>query len=174
GPMMERRWGRIVNISSGAGIIGSVERVNYAAAKAGIFGMTNTMSRDLGPFGITVNAVCPGPTDTRMLQNSIRRAREAQARGNSTSALAGSGLLQVRPEPPENLAPLVAYLCTDAADAVNGQMFHSTGSEFGWYQPLHVARSIYKEGRWTQEELATIMPKSLTRGLANPSPPQTS
>ena len=171
GPMMERRWGRIVNISSGAGIIGSVERVSYAAAKAGIFGMTNTMSRDLGPFGITVNAVCPGPTDTRMLQNSIRRAKEAEARGDPSSALAGSGLLRVRPYDPEDLAPLVAHLCTEAAGNVNGQVFHSSGSEFGWFQPLHVARAIYKNGRWSQDELADTMPRSLTRGLQNPAPP---
>ena len=172
GPMMEQRWGRIVNISSGAAIVGSAQRVNYGAAKGAIFGMTNTMCRDLGPFGITVNALCPGPTDTRMIRASMELVREAQSRGTLTDSQAESQLLRIEPEPPERLAPLAVYLCTEAAGDVNGQVFHSTGSQFGWYTPLAVDRQIYKEGRWSQDELAAIMPKSLTRGLRNPAPPR--
>ncbi|MCH7554187.1 MAG: SDR family NAD(P)-dependent oxidoreductase [Chloroflexi bacterium] len=170
GPMIKQGWGRILNISSGAAIVGSAKRVNYGAAKAGIFGMTNTMCRDLGPLGVTVNALCPGPTDTRMIRFSMQQAIDARERGDLSQVEAESKLFHIKPEPPEDLAPLAVYLCTEAADDVNGQVFHSTGSAFGWYRPLEVNRHIYKAGRWTQDELHEIMPSSLTQGLRNPAP----
>ena len=81
-----------------------------------------------------------------------------------------STLLRRTPGPPEALVPLDVFCCTDAADDVHGQVFHSTGSAFGWYRPLEVNRHIYKAGRWTQDELHEIMPSSLTQGLRNPAP----
>ncbi len=172
GPMMQRRWGRIVNISSGAALAGSAHRVNYGAAKGAIFGMTNTLCRDLGPYGITVNALCPGPTDTRMLRNSMRLMERARAERALTAAERESQLLRVKPAPPEDLAPLVAYLCTEAASDVNGQLFGATGSRYYWYAPLAPARTIAKDGRWSYDELARLAPVSLTQGLANPAPPE--
>ena len=170
-PMMRQGWGRIVNISSGAAIVGSAGRVAYGAGKGAIFGMTNTMCRDLGPHGITVNALCPGLTDTRMIRASMELARQAQQRGDVNPSHEGSRLLRIEPEPPERLAPLAVYLCTNAAVNINGEVFHSTGSLFGWYRPVDVVRHINKEGRWTQDELSGLMPKSLAQGLRNRWPP---
>ena len=83
GGMRERGWGRVVNIVSRAGLLGSAGASAYAAGKAGIYGLTNSASRDLGRYGITVNNVNPAATHTRMIDDAVERAR---ARGLDTSS----------------------------------------------------------------------------------------
>jgi 3-oxoacyl-[acyl-carrier protein] reductase len=75
--MVRQRYGRIVNITSVAGITGNVGQVNYAAAKAGLIGMTRTLAREVGSRGITVNAVAPGLIDTDLSRTVSERAGEA-------------------------------------------------------------------------------------------------
>ncbi len=66
-PMIRRRWGRIVNLISPAGLLGKSGAANYAAAKGGLLSLTKSLAREVGRYGITVNAVCPGLIDTKML-----------------------------------------------------------------------------------------------------------
>jgi NAD(P)-dependent dehydrogenase (short-subunit alcohol dehydrogenase family) len=163
--MVARGWGRVVNVSSGAAL-GSPRRVNYATAKAGIFGLTYAAAQDLGPLGITVNCVCPGATDTRMVRSSQQLARqEIAAEGRSSDA----HLLDIETAPCEDLAPMVVYLCTEAAADVNGNVFNTAGSRYGLFQTA-ITREIDKQGRWTVDELIEQMPGSLLKGLSNPAP----
>jgi NAD(P)-dependent dehydrogenase (short-subunit alcohol dehydrogenase family) len=164
--MRERRRGRVISISSTSGVFGNSGQANYGAAKDGIAGFTRVAARDVGRYGITVNAVCPG-AETRMtatVPDAARSARTARGIRSQTFPLRNMG--------PENVAPFVAWLATDAARDVNGQLFLVMGglvALLGYPAPV---RTIAKAGRWTPEEIATIFSRTLGMDLANPAPPQ--
>ena len=164
------RFGRIVNFSSDA-FKGSVGQCNYAAAKAGIIGLTRTIARECGRYGITANAMCPLAA-TRMTVNDAviagwkRRLDSGlltQAEYDNRMAMPG----------PEYVAPMVAYLCTDAAKDINGQIFHTEKSLIHTYYYGEVARSIYKYtdgGMFSVDELIKTVPGSLMAGIPNVAP----
>lgn len=110
-PMMRGRWGRIVNISSDAGLMGDVMRAHYSAAKAGLLGLTKTTARELAGQGITCNAVAPGIISTD-LTAEMDQKREQTMLGMIPFGRFGT---------PEDVAPLVSWLCSDAAGYVTGQ-----------------------------------------------------
>jgi 3-oxoacyl-[acyl-carrier protein] reductase len=168
--MRGARFGRIVNFSSDA-FKGSVGQCNYAAAKAGIIGLTRTIARECGQYAITANAMCPFAA-TRMTVNDAvianwkRRVESGlltQKEFESRMAMPG----------PEYIAPMVAYLCTDAAKDVNGQIFHAEKGHYHTYYYGEVKRSIYKweeGGMFNVDELVEVMPTSLMAGIPNEAP----
>ena len=118
--MMKARWGRVINITSVVGASGNAGQANYAAAKAGVVGMTKSLARELGSRSITVNCVAPGFIDTDM----TRALAEAQR-----SAL----LAQIplgRLGAPEDIAAAVAYLASPAAAYVTGCVLHVNGGMY--------------------------------------------
>ena len=118
--MMKKRWGRIVNISSVIGFAGNAGQVNYAAAKAGMQGLTKSMAREFATRNITVNSVAPGYifTDmTRDLSDDIQEKIKAQI------PLASLGA-------PEDVAGAVAYLVSDDAAYVTGNTIHVNGGMY--------------------------------------------
>ncbi|MBM4405524.1 MAG: SDR family NAD(P)-dependent oxidoreductase [Chloroflexi bacterium] len=149
--MKNQKWGRIVNMVSRASLIGSVGNSAYGAGKGGIFGFTNVVSRDLAPFGITVNGVNPDAANTRMVTES--RARWKQAGPNPTEAKR----MKTVPQDPDNIAIVVTALCTQEAAHISGQYFLVQGSLVGLFQPLTITKHIYKDGMWTPEDLAKAM-----------------
>ena len=171
--MREQRYGRIVSIASTSGLYGYSGQANYGAAKDGIAGLTRVAARDVGRYGITVNAVCPGAT-TRMTQTIPDSARKVRAdRGLSTGA--GERAFPLRNMEPENVAPFVVWLTTDAARNVNGQTFLSMGGLIALLNYPAPVRTIFRnEGRWTPEEIATLFPHTLGMDLVNPAPPRDS
>jgi len=168
----QQRSGRIVNFSSTSGL-GNMGQANYSAAKEGIIGLTRTVARDMGRYGVTCNAIRPAAwtrmTMTPELQAAMQRALKA-------GAAPGSGItpeqrMRMRREP-EDIAPMVVWLCTDAASHVNGYDFMVRGGHIGLFtQPTEI-KSIDKAGRWTLDELDMVAPVTVCAALANPSPPQ--
>ncbi|MDA0277030.1 MAG: 3-oxoacyl-ACP reductase FabG [Proteobacteria bacterium] len=118
--MMKARWGRIINITSVVGASGNAGQANYAAAKAGVVGMTKSMARELGSRNITVNCVAPGFIDTDMT-----RALSDQQR----TALVGQIPLG-RLGAAEDIAAAVAYLASPAAGYVTGSVLHVNGGMY--------------------------------------------
>lgn len=115
-------WGRIVNISSRA-YLGNPGQANYSAAKAGVVGMTRALSMELARDGITVNAVAPGAIDTALLR-SHPRAQDIIDRAIRMQPVKRLGT-------PEDIAAAVAFLASDDAAFVSGDVLHVTGGRFG-------------------------------------------
>ena len=169
--MMDQRYGRIVIFSSGSGL-GSAGQANYAAANEGQVGFARALASELSPYGITVNAVYPGG-NTRMADAvpdaSKERYRElakaeAEAKGQPYVEMPDDA------NDPIHNAPKAAYLCTEAAGNITGQVIGVSGWPMDLYSARHVVKSINKDGIWTLDELDSVMPLTIGRELSNPSP----
>jgi NAD(P)-dependent dehydrogenase (short-subunit alcohol dehydrogenase family) len=128
--MLDAGWGRIVNVASTAGLTGYRYVAAYCAAKHGLVGLTRALALELALKGITVNAVCPGYTETGIVQdavaNIVRKTgrSESEARAELASANPQGRLVQ-----PDEVAHAVAMLCMPAAAAMNGQAIAVAGGE---------------------------------------------
>lgn len=121
-PMMKKRNGRIINISSVVGVTGNAGQTNYAAAKAGLLGFTKSLAREIGSRNITVNTVAPGFIDTDMTRELPEEQREALARQIPLGRLGGV----------EEVAAAVVFLASPAAAYITGETIHVNG---GMYMP---------------------------------------
>jgi 2-hydroxycyclohexanecarboxyl-CoA dehydrogenase len=121
--MLEARWGRIVNISSSGAQTGAMLMAHYASSKAGVIGLTKTLALELGPLGITVNTIPPGAIDTPM----SRRAAAEGRFGGGTLEDVGRHLPVRRVGVPEDIAAACAYLVSDEAGYVTGQIIGVNG-----------------------------------------------
>jgi 3-oxoacyl-[acyl-carrier protein] reductase len=121
--MVERRWGKIVNLSS-VSALGNRGQANYSTAKAGLQGMTKTLAIELGPFGVNVNAVAPGFIDTEMTRLTARRIgvdpEERKAEASKVIPLRRVGV-------PEDIAGVVSFLCGPDSSYVTGQVIYVAG-----------------------------------------------
>ena len=143
--MREQRRGRIISMSSTSGVFGNSGQANYGAAKDGIAGLTRVVARDLGKYGITVNAVCPGAS-TRMTQTVSDSGAHGAARRAASQSPGGQRTFQLEHTGPENVAPWVVYLATDAASHVNGQVFFVMGGLIALLNYPAPVRTMY-DGR---------------------------
>ncbi len=164
----QQRSGRIIGFSSGSGLRGNSGQANYGAAKAGIAGMTRVIAKDLGRYGVTVNSISPG-ANTRMTASVPDSAREARASRGISGAAATSAPRPVNP--PEQIAPMVAYLSSDDAANINGQIFAVSGGNISLLYHPTVYRTLFKEDIWTVEDLQRLVPQQLMQGIENPAPP---
>lgn len=118
--MLKARWGRVVSITSIVGCMGNAGQTNYAATKAGVAGFARSMAQEVGSRNITVNAVAPGFIDTDMTK---ALPEEQRAKLESTIALNRLGQ-------PEEIASVVAFLCSDAAAYITGETIQVNGGMY--------------------------------------------
>jgi 2-hydroxycyclohexanecarboxyl-CoA dehydrogenase len=116
-PMVEARAGKIVNISSDAGRVGSTGETVYAAAKGGLIAFTKSLAREMARYGINVNCVCPGPTDTPLFQRQPARMKEALTRAIPFRRIAQ----------PIEIAQAVLFFLSDRSDYITGQVLSVSG-----------------------------------------------
>lgn len=123
GTMQERGYGRIVNVASEAGRVGSQLAGAYSAAKAGVIGFTKTIARESARYGVTCNAVAPGPVRTPMLERS--------SAGGDLGARFVQGMVAAtamgRPGEPEEVAAAIAFLASDDASFITGETLGVSG-----------------------------------------------
>ncbi len=135
--MKDQGYGRIINITSSAGLRGNFGQTNYGAAKAGLMGMTFIWAMELGRYGVTVNAVAPAGA-TRMTAGLYER----------------SGMAVPPEQDPALNAPLVAFLASERAAHVNGQILGRSDYAFTLFQHPKQVAFMWKDGGFTPEELA--------------------
>ena len=155
--MRERKAGRIINFSSNSAL-GSPGQPNYAAAKAGILGLTYSCATSLQKYGITVNAIMPGAA-TRMTE-SIPAGRMP-----GVSGLAVSESAEGTPRDPANVAPIIVYLASDQAADVTGQCFGASGYRITRYTHMKMDRAIFSVGPWDIDKLFEVFKSTLGQGL---------
>src|SRR4029077_3496270 len=146
--MKEAAFGRIINVTSSAGLRGNFGQTNYGAAKAGLMGMTFVWALELGRYGITVNAMAPAGA-TRMTRNLYEKADY---------------------EPPPTLdpalnAPMIAYLASEEAAHVNGQVLGRTDYAFTLFQTPRQIAWMWKDGGWDPSGIAQHFDATLGQHL---------
>ncbi|MBI1813520.1 MAG: SDR family oxidoreductase [Deltaproteobacteria bacterium] len=169
----QKSTGRIISMSSTSGLYGNSGQANYGAAKDGIAGLTRVVSRDVGKYGITVNAIAPAAA-TRMTATVSQKARDIRQQRGVASM--GSEARAALPRPqlePDDVAPFATYLASDAAANINGQTFVVMGGIISLLNYPAPVRTITAPNRWTPEEIAALFPSTLGMDLVNPAPAQT-
>lgn len=139
--------GSLVFMTSTAALIGSVGQANYAAAKMGIVGLSRSISLDMARFGVRSNCIAPHAF-SRMIESVPGRSEEEQEKRRRTTS-------------PDQIAPLAAFLCSDGARDITGQIFGARGNEVYLYNQPRPVRTLHRADGWTVERLAETLPGAL-------------
>ena len=167
--MREQRYGRIVTFSSGAALFGNPGQANYGSAKGGISGLTKVAARDLGRYGVTVNAICPVAGTRMTVTEAYLKSREIRKRQGIVRE--DRGTENIEQLDPNDVAPMVAYLASEHAGNVNGQFFLCYGSAVALLSQPRPVKTLFKsDGIWTLDELDRLAPTTVLEGLRNPAP----
>jgi len=145
---------RIINTTSASGIYGNIGQANYGAAKAGIAAFTIITAKELGRYGVTVNAVSPG-------------ARTRMTEGVNPAAYASVPEGQFDAADPENIAPLVAWLASPESAHVTGRVFAVRGGRIGIAEGWHLGPRVEQDERWDPVRLGPIVNDLLERAAGN-------
>ncbi|WP_116041002.1 SDR family oxidoreductase [Amycolatopsis palatopharyngis] len=140
---------RIINTSSGAGLLGSVGQGNYSAAKAGILGLTTVAAAELARYGVTVNAIAPAAR-TRMTEQAFAEDMAAPGAGFDSMA-------------PENVSPLVVWLGSTESAEVTGRVFEVDGGRVALAQAWRHGPAVDKGARWEPGELGPVVARLIDR-----------
>ncbi|MFF7165261.1 SDR family oxidoreductase [Streptomyces sp. NPDC008086] len=138
---------RVVNTSSGAGLLGSLGQGNYSAAKAGVLGLTLVAAAELGRYGVQVNAIAPAAR-TRMTERTFAETMTAPDAGFDAMA-------------PENVSPLVVWLGSAGSEGVTGRVFEAEGGRITVMEGWREGPTVEKGARWMPEEVGEAVRKLL-------------
>ena len=161
----QQRSGVFVHTASESGL-GNRGQANYAAAKEGIVGLSRTIARDMGGYGVRSNALRPRAATRLVISDEMKAA--AQRGGAAGMGLQGLEMFE-KANPADAIGPFVAWLCTDAAENINGRDFLVSGSMIGLYSLPEIVKKAdnpAEDKMWTLESLDTAM-KSVTGDLTN-------
>ncbi|TML15684.1 MAG: SDR family oxidoreductase [Actinobacteria bacterium] len=153
----EQVRGSIINTSSTSGILGNAGQSNYGAAKAGIAALSEIVAMEMRKYGVTCNAIAPGAR-TRMTEKTFGDLRAPEGEFDQLA--------------PENIAPLVAFLASDEAAEITGQVFGIQGGLVELYQGWHPVAALSKDKRWTPEEIAKRVDELFAEQPRQYQPPQ--
>jgi hypothetical protein len=161
----QQRSGVFVHTASESGL-GNRGQGNYAAAKEGIVGLSRTIARDMGGYGVRSNAIRPRAGTRLVISDEMRAA--ASRGGAAGMGMAGLEAFE-KANPPEGVGPVVVWLCTDAASNVNGRDFLVSGSVIGLYSLPEIVKQVTNTSGniWTLDELDKIVPEQVTGDLKN-------
>jgi NAD(P)-dependent dehydrogenase (short-subunit alcohol dehydrogenase family) len=151
--MREQKWGRVINMTSTSGLIGNVGQANYAAAKLGIFGLTKVTALDMARYNVTANCISPFAW-TRMIGTIPTETETQKARVEKIKKLS-----------PAHIAPVAAFLASDAAKDVTGQVFGVRGKEIMLFSHERPIMRVHLDEGWTAERLAEMFPGTLQHHL---------
>jgi NAD(P)-dependent dehydrogenase (short-subunit alcohol dehydrogenase family) len=159
--MREQKYGRIISMSS-VSALGSPGQPNYGAAKAGIIGLMWSTANGMAKYNVTANSIMPSGA-TRMIDSTPRGRQVFEQTGKWPSEQAVG-----TERDPDNVAPLVVFLCSDAGAGVNGQVFHSFGYGYTLLSHPQAVRRLEGSRRLTQEEVARHFDGTLGANLVPP------
>lgn len=168
--MREQKSGCIINFTSDAWRGGGIGQCNYSSAKGGIVSLTYTIARELGRYGVTVNAIAPVAGTRMTLDEGVKAGFRKRYEAGLITKEKLEQLLSV--PGPEYIAPMAAYLASDAASDINGQVFHVEKERIGIYNFPAEIKAIQKEDdeKWTIEEIENLAPTHLLDDYVNPAP----
>jgi len=138
--------GCYIHFTSSSGLHGNIGQSNYAAAKLGVTGFSKTIALEMQRYNVRSNCIAPAAA-TRMTDSVPVPADMREARAKRMAAI-----------PPKSIAPLAVYLGSDQAKFVSGQIFGVRGSELFLYSQVNLIRALQKDGGWTPESVAKVMP----------------
>src|SRR5258707_1875588 len=151
--MRERKWGRIINMTSTSGLVGNVGQANYAAAKMGIVGFTKVVALDMARYNVTANCISPFAW-TRMIGTIPTETAAQTARVEKIKKLS-----------PAHIAPIAVFLASDAARDVSGQIFGVRGKEVMLFSHERPIMRVHNSEGWTPESFAEVFPGTLQHHL---------
>lgn len=162
--MAERGWGRFITTTS-EGARGSLGNPIFAAAMGGVISLTKAVANDYGGRGVTANCLAPGAT-TRLSQVTVPMFEQAHKDGHITDDMWEA--IKAGPGPATHVSPIVAWLCSESASAVNGQVFTASGGLIAAWSSYEEVRSIYRGDAhmsppWSLAELDKLVPDKLLR-----------
>jgi len=160
----QQKSGRIINTASTSGL-GNRGQSNYSIAKEGIVGLTRTVAQEMGRYGVTCNAIRPNAGTRMTLSDDMK---QAAARTGSDGMIKMLEMMK-----PEDIAPLVVFLASDAAANINGRTFFVQTGRIALYSEPEQIKNISKPGvGFTIDEVFDLLPKNVTGDLVNRFPPQ--
>jgi NAD(P)-dependent dehydrogenase (short-subunit alcohol dehydrogenase family) len=167
--LCRQRSGAIVNTSSGSGF-GHPSNVAYASAKEGVVGLTRTVARELGRFGVRCNAIRPlatGQSTRDYAQQTARWTRLMELTMGPRPGQIQAHAFEPDSFAPRKISPFVVWLCTDAARNVNGRTFHVAGDAVSRLSEPQRERVIHHDGGWDLDRLDAVAPSHLVDDLTN-------
>lgn len=155
-----REYGRLINFTSGNGIHGVPGQANYAAAKAGIIGLTKACANELVRYNVTANCIAPNAA-TRMADRGLVFRDDNDAIKPSEDSTGTE-------YDPSNVAPAIIYLASESGKNISGEVIVAEGFHIGLYSKSEQVRHIYNDGPWDLDQVFKIFPETIGKDLQLP------